>query len=67
LTCKETTGAILIKWWNLELIGYIFVSVTYWEWHVQSGLDPETREDVANDDSGGGRSPPRREGRKTEV
>jgi hypothetical protein len=39
LACKAPTGATLIKWRHLELLGYNLVSVTYWEWGGLSGMD----------------------------
>jgi hypothetical protein len=39
LACKAPTGATLIKRRYLELLGYILVSVPYWEWYVLSGMD----------------------------
>ena len=39
LACKAPTGATLIKRRHLELLGYILVSVPYWEWHGLSGMN----------------------------
>jgi hypothetical protein len=39
LACKAPTGATLIKRRYLELLGYILVSVPYWEWDELSGMD----------------------------
>jgi len=39
LACKSPTGATLIKRRHLELLGYILVSVPYWEWDGLSGMD----------------------------
>ena len=39
LTCRAPTGATLIKRRHLELLGYILVSVPYWEWDGLSGMD----------------------------
>jgi hypothetical protein len=39
LACKAPTGATLIKRRHLELLGYILVSVPYWEWDGLSGMD----------------------------
>ena len=39
LTCKSPTGATSIKRRHLELIDYILVSVSYWEWDELSGMD----------------------------
>ncbi len=39
LECKVPTGANLIKRRHLELLGYILVSVPYWEWDGLSGMD----------------------------
>jgi hypothetical protein len=39
LACKSPTGATLIKRRHLELLGYILVSVPYWEWGGLSGMD----------------------------
>ena len=37
--CKARTGATFIKRRHLELIGYILVSGSYWEWEGLSGMD----------------------------
>ena len=37
--CKAPTGATLIKRRHLELLGYILVSMPYWEWDGLSGVD----------------------------
>ena len=39
LACTAPTGATLIKRRHLELLGYILVSVPYWEWDELSGMD----------------------------
>jgi hypothetical protein len=39
LACKAPTGATLIKRRHLELLGYILVSMPYWEWDGLSGMD----------------------------
>jgi hypothetical protein len=39
LACKAPTGATMIKRRHLELLGYILVSVPYWEWDGLSGMD----------------------------
>jgi hypothetical protein len=39
LACKAPTGATLIKRRHLELLGYILVSMPYWEWDGLSGVD----------------------------
>ncbi len=39
LACKATTGATLIKRRHLELLVYVLVNVSYWEWHGLSGMD----------------------------
>ncbi len=38
LACRAPTGATLIKRRHLELLGYILVSVPYWEWDELSGM-----------------------------
>jgi hypothetical protein len=39
LACTAPNGATLIKRRHLELLGYILVSVPYWEWDGLSGID----------------------------
>jgi hypothetical protein len=39
LACKSPTGATLLKRRHLELLGYMLVSVPYWEWDGLSGID----------------------------
>jgi hypothetical protein len=39
LACTAPTGATSIKRRHLELLGYILVSVPYWEWQGLSGMD----------------------------
>jgi hypothetical protein len=37
--CKAPTVATLIKRRHLELLVYVLVNVSYWEWHGLSGMD----------------------------
>jgi hypothetical protein len=39
LACKTPTGTTLIKRRYLDLLGYILVSVPYWEWDGLSGME----------------------------
>ncbi len=39
LVCKTPTGVTLIKRRYLDLLGYILVSVPYWEWDGLSGME----------------------------